>query len=236
MRQGHGNLVGVKSAFSEAGCKWPGLDAVQRRLQSDKYSILEEEGLLIAQRVSSMWQYGRICFFIFRSFSSINRGELILYLDECKKYAELKERWHEYSGYILSAVAICEKVSEDAIRYAVDYHPSKEPSTAAVPIIVDSGRNHVHYFQKVPKFWGVYVYTKMQQEIKDYLCEKGSIVEAGTLQAPTNVCPQCGSSNINKAIKRMPKSRQEMEALGFKAEWECLCFSCRCSWVEKEKR
>jgi len=48
MRQGRGNLVGVESVVGEAGCKWPGLGAVQGRLQSDKYSILEEEGLLIA--------------------------------------------------------------------------------------------------------------------------------------------------------------------------------------------
>lgn len=182
MRQGRGNLVGVESAVSEAGCKWPGLDVVQGRLQSDKYSILEEEGVLIARRVSWMGLGDRReYFFIFRSFSSINRGELILYLDMCKKYAELNERWHAYSGYIVSAVAICEKVSEDAIRYAVDYHPSKEPSTVAVPIIVDSGRNQVYYFQEVPTFWGVYVYTKMQQKIKDYLCEKHTILEPRTL-------------------------------------------------------
>jgi len=51
-----------------------------------------------------------------------------------------------------------------------------------------------------------------------------------------NVCPRCGSSNINKAIKRMLKSRQEIEALGFKAEWYCLCFNCRCTWAEGEKQ
>ena len=49
------------------------------------------------------------------------------------------------------------------------------------------------------------------------------------------VCPRCGSSNINKAIRRVPKSQQEIEALGFKCEWGCLCFYCRCEWVEREK-
>ena len=50
------------------------------------------------------------------------------------------------------------------------------------------------------------------------------------------VCPRCGSLNINKAIKRMLKSQQEIEALGFKAEWYCLCFNCRCTWAEGEKQ
>lgn len=50
-----------------------------------------------------------------------------------------------------------------------------------------------------------------------------------------NVCPRCGSSNLNKAVGRMPKSQQEIEALGFKTEWDCLCFNCRYNWVEREK-
>jgi len=50
-----------------------------------------------------------------------------------------------------------------------------------------------------------------------------------------DVCPRCSSSNINKAIKRLPKSQQEIEALGFKAEWDCLCFDCQFEWVEREK-
>lgn len=50
-----------------------------------------------------------------------------------------------------------------------------------------------------------------------------------------DVCPSCGSSNINKAVKRMPKSQKEIDTLGFKTEWGCLCFNCRFEWVEKEK-
>jgi len=50
-----------------------------------------------------------------------------------------------------------------------------------------------------------------------------------------DVCPRCSSSNINKAIKRLPKSQQEIEALGFKAEWDCLCFDCQFEWLEREK-
>lgn len=243
MSQGDGNLVGIESAVSEAVFTWPGLDAVQGRLQRDKYSILEEEGVLIARRAS--WTGlgdRREYFFIFRSFSSINRGELIHYLDVCKIYASSNEKWHVI-GYIVSAVAICEKVSEDAIRYAVDYNPSKEPPETAVPIIavpiaapiiVDSGRNQVYYFQKVPRFRGAYVCTKMQEKIRYYLCEKHRSLEPMTPQAPANVCPQCGSSNINKAIQRWPKSQQEIEFWGFKCEWACLCFSCRYNWVERE--
>ncbi len=50
-----------------------------------------------------------------------------------------------------------------------------------------------------------------------------------------NACPRCGSSNITKAIKRMPKSQQEIDALGFQAEYNCLCINCRFTWVEREK-
>ncbi len=51
-----------------------------------------------------------------------------------------------------------------------------------------------------------------------------------------DVCPSCGSSNINKAVKRMPKSQREIKALGFKTEWDCLCFNCRFTWVERDKQ
>jgi len=49
------------------------------------------------------------------------------------------------------------------------------------------------------------------------------------------LCPRCGSSNITEAIRRLPKSQQEIEALGFKCERNCLCFNCRFQWVEREK-
>jgi len=49
------------------------------------------------------------------------------------------------------------------------------------------------------------------------------------------LCPRCGSSNMNKGIRRLPKSQQEIEALGFKCDWNCLCFNCRFEWVEREK-
>lgn len=60
-------------------------------------------------------------------------------------------------------------------------------------------------------------------------------VEPPTGDKVYDVCPRCGSANLNKAVGRMPKSQQEIDTLGFKTEWDCLCFNCRFEWVEREK-
>lgn len=63
----------------------------------------------------------------------------------------------------------------------------------------------------------------------------GYTEEGMFLEQPTSVCPECGSSNVTKAIKRWPRSQEEIQALGFRCEWECFCINCRYNWVEREK-
>ena len=78
------------------------------------------------------------------------------------------------------------------------------------------------------------------KEAYNYVCNDCGYVfwfleKPRSLKESTSVCPKCGSSNINKAVKRMPKSQQEIVSLGFKCEWECLCSNCRHEWLEREE-
>lgn len=82
--------------------------------------------------------------------------------------------------------------------------------------------------------YGWNYYEIIARNLLEYSDKQWPLDRISPLESHT-VCPRCRSSNINKSIKRLPKSQSEIEALGFKSEWDCLCVDCRYEWVEREK-
>lgn len=165
-------------SLSEPGKTW--LETVIRRLAADGFAVsrsvefVSQKFKAVAHRSRfELTKFGNSeTFFVFAEFEKLDQNLIRSFSSLAFQYATQARSFPLPRGVFESVfcfpVCLSSVVNDVTLRYVRDTAPAKHWAAAEIPVVYDTARNKLWYFEKTP-LWGAAYYRGFRTQIRRYL-------------------------------------------------------------------